>query len=608
MQASRSRILATTLFLVAPLACQWQPYGSEIISGPSGTPNTAVVSLGFNFIMPGGVVVSSVEVDEDCRIFEVGQETSDGSESTAELVADMTGLICVHWDFTSFNGDNSSVWFSTDGATVAAVTWVNVRSASSPGFTLQVQLHADGRITYLYDSRFVSDTSIIGVSPGRSLATLPAATDLSAIGSPLATADQIVYEQLAANDSGLASTSLEFVPNGVGGTSGWTVFRTPGIADPTPPFFASNEIVLEDRCPRWAPSTPISYIFQPDGSGGYDVSSSASVFNPNIGASLGQLDRLFITVTNLDLGFAFPWPGGLSEQFVRVDSSGRILPESSMESSCGILPAVSDLTGAGYPMLCPFYCKLDPESPGSGSVHFESGSGSARFTWNNVHTAVDAGPFNVGMPVLFQLEMFPTGTFIITHEDIDNWDRLDSNFSNLIVGCATGASIGSNPPIDLTTLTPAPINAPTANVYQFSNQNVGTNLLTAVGPAPEIAAFGEPFLGTIWSVQVQDIPPSAALGFYLVGFTPTVLSLEALGTPCQLGIGDWLLTIALPNGLGDLDPLDLPIPVSPSALGISLLVQGMADGADSAAYGDLLGLGLGQFTMSPVLQGNVGDM
>ena len=137
------------------------PFGTP--QGVTGSSMTTV-NLGFNYTMPGGNVVTAVDVDAHGRIVEVGSDFSDSGETVAELLAQVP-MIAACWDFMAYNADpNADLYFNTDSATAAWITWVNVSQAGV--CTYQCQLHVDGSFVLVYDSRLPTDDGIIGVSPG----------------------------------------------------------------------------------------------------------------------------------------------------------------------------------------------------------------------------------------------------------------------------------------------------------------------------------------------------------------------------------------------------------------------------------------------------------
>ncbi|HEB52551.1 MAG TPA: hypothetical protein ENI87_04765, partial [bacterium] len=370
----RAACVAALLASSAFAQVQFLPIGNQIMDG---SQNMVTVNLGFNFTMPGGNVVTAVDVDEHGRVVEVGTDPSDSSETTAEMVGNPTGSINVLWDYNGYSAaNNAGVYFDTDNATVATITWVNVVFIGAP-CTYQLQLYASGNIAMVYDSNCPPDDGIIGVCPGNG-ATLPAPSNLDdAINvAPIVTSDPTVFEDFgftAGIDAfDIPSSGLLFVPTGAGGAAGWTVVGNAGVTDPLLPF-ATNEN-YGGGC-----FNKVSFTYVPNPAGGYDVTAGPSQFDPNLGVSAGATADDTITAIGLDLGFQMQFPDGSLHQFVDIDPNGRILPTGV--GAGDFSPSLADLHGDGYPMICPLWSDWNVTESTSDDIYFNTNPGvSATFT------------------------------------------------------------------------------------------------------------------------------------------------------------------------------------------------------------------------------------
>ena len=153
-------------------------------------------SLGFQFPMPDGTMVTDVDVDSNGRILQVGTDTADFTASISELTGQSGGLIAPFWTDWNVNA-GGSIHFWTDGMTQANFTWNGVHQyQGTEPMTMQAQLRVDGSWTVIYvdTANFNVATTIqrpllIGCTEGP-LPTFvdPGETDLSAVSmTPIVT-------------------------------------------------------------------------------------------------------------------------------------------------------------------------------------------------------------------------------------------------------------------------------------------------------------------------------------------------------------------------------------------------------------------------------------
>jgi hypothetical protein len=599
-----TRSLALGLLLASPALAQNQfgPLGNQIMDG---SQNLVTVNLGFNFTMPGGAVVSSVDVDEHGRIVEVGSDASDSSETTGEMTGNPTGSINVLWDFNGYTAANAGVYFFTDNASFATITWTQVTFVGAP-CNYQCQLFGDGRIVMVYDSNCPADDGIIGVCPGNG-ATLPTQSNLddAIVNGTLISADPTVFEDFgftAGVDAfDFPSSALEFIPTSAGGATGWTVVGNAGVVDPLLPFAQNEEAGGGDCQP--AEFTPVTLFFTPDGNGGYDATSAPIAFDTNIGPDAG-LTGDDEALGGFDLGFVFPWPDGSSDQFAKIDSNGRIGPDVS-NFNADFSPSLADMHGDNHAIVAALWTDINISAAGSGKIHFNTVPGaSATFTWDNVYQ------FSGSQPITFQVTLFAGGLIQINLLDHVNYNQVGGSNDDTIIGTSTGA--GPDPgESDLSALGTANTGATTYEYWDSSGTapvepfDLINDLTANYG---ELAALSVPRLGTSWDLEIQNVPAQTTLGLYVVGTTTQNLDVTPLGSPCTLVPAADLIVVALPSATpGVLTPLNFAIPNQPNLVGFELFVQGVHDGAPTPPFAGFAGLPWA-FVFTNAFKGTVGSI
>jgi hypothetical protein len=599
--ASILRSLCFSLLLVCAASAQHQfaPLGSRIMDG---SQDLVPVQLGFAFAMPGGAVVTSIDVDENGRLVENGSDPADPSETLAELTANPTGSINVLWDAQLYVANDAGVYFFTDNVGFAAITWTRV-TFFGPPCTYQCQLFGNGRIVMLYDSNCPPVDGIVGVCPGNG-ATLPPPSNLDAArtGPPLQSTDRTVFErfgtQIGVDTFDLPSSALEFVPNGVGGANGWTVTGSLGVPDPTLAF-ARNEAFDGGDCVT-ARFDPVTLLWTPDGSGGYDASSAPIAYNPAIGPDAGLVgdDE---ALGGFDLGFPFLWPDGSTNAFAKVDSNGRIGPDVPAFVA-DFSPSLADLHGDGHAIIAPLWTDVNIAAPGSGRIHFAKVPGvSATFTWDNVLQ------FNATLPITFQVTLFASGLIQINLLDLVHYNRTTSP-DDTIIGASSG--VGPDPgEIDLSALG-------TANTgrtgYEFWDSSNGAEPFDLVRDLTvdygRLAALTLPKIGQSWDLELRDAPAQATFGLYAVGTATQNLDLTPLGSPCTLvPTLDALVTATPTAAPGVMTPIRFAIPLQANLIGFEVFVQAVHDGAPRPPFTGFAGLPWA-FVLSNTIKGTVGSL
>lgn len=154
--------------------------GDDVVSGPQ--------PLGFSFTMPGGTIVTDVEITSNGRILQPGTgEAADYTSSVAEFLADPVAAICPFW--TDFNMATTGEVRVNANPAEFTVTWVDVVQYNGViPHTFQATLRVDGSMRFAYiDLAGFSPTTglgngpnqLIGVTPGNG-AVDPGPTDFSA--------------------------------------------------------------------------------------------------------------------------------------------------------------------------------------------------------------------------------------------------------------------------------------------------------------------------------------------------------------------------------------------------------------------------------------------
>ena len=594
------RSLCCGLLLLGSIVGQHQfaPLGGQIMDG---SQDMRTVQLGFSFAMPGGASVTSLDIDENGRLVQVGSDPSDPTESTAEMATNATGSINVLWDAHAYVATDAGVYFFTDNIGFAAITWTQVTFFGAP-CTYQCQLFGDGRIVMVYSSSCPPTDGIIGLCPGNG-ATLPTASDLgAAVATPMVTTSPTVFETfgtlIGVNGFDLQSRALAFTPNGTGGTNGWSVQASGGVLDPLLDFARAEEVDGGD-CTA-ARFNPVTLLWTPDGSGGYDATSAPIAFDSNIGPDAGLVgdDE---ALGGFDLGFPFLWPDGTIDQLAKIDSNGRIGPDVAAFTA-DFSPSLADLHGDGHAIIAPLWTDVNIAALGSGKIHFQTAPGvSATFTWDSVHQ------FNGTLPLTFQVTLHASGVIQFNLLDLAHYNSTTSP-DDTIIGTSSGT--GPDPgEIDITALGSANTGRTT---YEFWDASAGLEPFDLVRDLTvdygELQALDEPKLGGSWNLEIRGTPPQTTLGVYVIGTSTQNIDLSALGSPCTLIPTLDATVLAMPTpAAGVMSPLSFTIPLQGNLIGFEVWVQGVHDGAPVPPFAGFLGLPW-SFVFTNTIKGIVGTL
>lgn len=304
-----------------------------------------------------------------------------------------------------------------------------------------------------------------------------------------------------------------------------------------------------------------SYVFSPDGIGGYDTTMTGGLLDPQLGTSLG-FTRDNALSAPLDLGFEFPFPGGQRTRLVRVDANGRILVDGTAATS-DPSPTVAELTGAGWPTIA---CWSDFNPRGGGDVTFETTAGVfASFTWR------DVPQFGSTMGQTFQFQLFVDGTVILTVADMSGFNFETFRKDDLLVGLSAGSVAPPTGELDLSAAPLSSFGIP--HVFELFAATESFDLQTN----PKLATLTFPHVGSAWHMRVVNTPPTATTALFLVGFARTEFDLGGIGAEP----GCALLTevqFSTPRALSaGSASIVLSIPAS-SMFGLEAFVQVVTDG------------------------------
>jgi len=238
-----------------------------------------------------------------------------------------------------------------------------------------------------------------------------------------------------------------------------------------------------------------------------------------------------------------------------------------------------------------FWNDFNVLEPGSGNIHLNVDPGvSATITWNDVKqygVPAAAGGLTV------QLKLFADGSFVITHEDIREFNAHDRG-EYLLIGFSShnGADYGES---DFTAL-PGLVTWVTYEWWDSWFGPGGTPVempdLIELLPADYdgvLEVYSDPVLGGTWMMSLNDYYLSAQLGFYLAGFEPANVDLAPLGSPCRLLVDPVEIVPAFYPIFSGFNLYQIAIPNDASLTGVKLYVQGALEGAPASAFSGFAG-------------------
>lgn len=546
--------LLTAAFVVQASAVAQVTYEPNIgqAQGAGNDTITRSLPLGFSFPMPGGAVVSAVDVDSNGRVLPGAAGVSMFVPGVTELLSGPASL-CPFWNDLDFVPSNAGdLFYRTTGST-AFITYHDVvlwGGVSAP-FTVQLQLFDDGRFAFLYDGRVPPDIPLVGLSSGggtldpggRDLSTAP----LQTTGSPT------VYEDfLLTTGFDLAGQALEFVPDGQGGYA---------VQQNSAMFAVVEE--FGRACPR-------AITFIPNAGTGYAVTRCARA---NCWESTASAASLGFSMDDemsgaLGLGFSFALPGGLAVTDIDVDVNGRIVMAGSDPSDFS--PTVAEFLADPTPTIAPLWTDLDISGPVGGDVLFETRPGLAVVTWESI------AQFGFDTrPLTFQVQLRPDGSITFVYADTTGWTRTARSVVGVdaLVGVSAGSGASDPGASDLLSL---PLTSAGSEIYAFVDGIAGEQLSLQL----TTRSLSVPRPGVGWNLRIDGVAAGTSTVSLLIGFSNPMLDLSQVPS---LGLGGCTLYVvpaapAVPLQVIGRSSSTLPLQIGPMTqlLGFDVFAQAVA--------------------------------
>ncbi|MBI5852745.1 MAG: S8 family serine peptidase [Planctomycetes bacterium] len=277
--------------------------------------------------------------------------------------------------------------------------------------------------------------------------------------------------------------------------------------------------------------------FTPNGSGGWNVSTSGASFFAGYSGNLLLGDD--VISRNRPLGFAFPLPGGGTTTAIDVDSNGWIGLVANTHAGTDYTESVAEFL-ANPRRIAAFWDDLHPGN--GGGVYFDAVPGMAVITWAGVPEYPATGS-NTG-----QIQLYPNGEFVLAYGA--------ASIVDCIVGHSVGGGVADPGPSDI------------------SNPGSGTPIAYGVSSLPR--------LGTTINLELSNLPAGSLAGFTLFGLVAQSVDLSVIGMQgCFLLVAPIDSIPMLVSGSGATAPFT--IPNSASLLGAVLETQGgvVAPGANT---------------------------
>ena len=379
--------------------------------------------------------------------------------------------------------------------TRTVITWdrtIEFGDATATRFTVQCQLYPTGEVVFYYSSNTLvrtTGTCLVGLSPGGGAAE-PGVTDLSLGAS---TTVPTVYELF--NNTTLPfdmpNNGVVFVPNLAGG---YDVFAAPCIPASSSPYGAgcsAGPCAAYEQFTTGIDVNGVDLVFSPNGNGGYFVTGATGLFDPNVGAALAAGDDTL--AVNNPLGFSFPYCG-TSTSAIDVCSNGFVWLQTGSTTSTDFTESTAELLTL-QDRICAVWDDFNFLT--TGTLSFNALPGKAIVTWANVP---EFGGTNSNT---FQLQLFPTGQFVVSASSLANLDA--------IIGYAYAAP-GTGFVADLS-----------ATPFDTGAAGAAIGLSAAAGSRPLINAT--------FNADVTNVPVGSGIVAWLFGFAQQSLDLTFIGAP-----------------------------------------------------------------------------
>lgn len=542
--------------------------------GPVGDDALVTLNLGFNFTFPDGTATSTIDVDSNGRILPSLVGNSSEFDDTVATLLNGPSSICVFWDdLTPAGLGRGDIYFATDNASEAVITWSNVKRFGNTtyqynDFSFQAILRSTGEIVCNYDRRvFTTSSNLVGVSSGNA-AIDPGEIDISAGAAGGAGPTVYQHHDSSSETFDLGGKSLTFTPDGAGGYS----------------VAVSDAGATTAGAENYGAPTPVTIEFFPDGSGGYFVTRTFPQFFDDGGAGTelaagGLLGDDSYTAPQ-PLPFAFPWPSTdplnpVTTTDIVIGNNGRIMSDASSPVGGSFNPSVQELTDYGA-TIAVYWTDMSSQR-GSLRIYNDPAGAFTAITWENTPK------FYEEARLTFQAVIRPDGTFTLNYKDVSGW-ATGSGFTSddVLIGCSPGFLAADPGPVDFSQSTIALGGQPT--LYEFWDSNtdipdIHTMLWpqspnTTAAPMPNNRYWTEPTINSNYEFTMEGITSGTLQANVLIGFSSTNIPMDIIGIN-----GGTLLTNptlpALPLTItGTTATGSLSLNASPSLIGLPLHIQG----------------------------------
>ena len=439
--------------------------------------------------------------------------------TVATILASTSPMICGPWmDLDPQVGGTVNLNTFAGPPASATITWDQVPERNQTHVnTFQITLWDNGQMDFYWSPNFlnITHTALVGWSEGNGAAD-PGPTDFSS--AVLTTSAFTAYELLGAGSFDLIG-------------QGFTAIPAPGsfLIVPAP---CAGSSTYGQGCPKASTTYELfggstfdmsggSLLFQNLG-GRYLVTTCATnCWDPAFVNNLGLGDDAL--ALNQQLGFTFPFFGGGSTTAIDVCSNCFVWMNTGSSASADYSPTAAELL-SNPPRLCPVWMDLNPLA--GGGVYFDTTPSKAMVTWDNCFA------FGTTSPNSIQLQLFPSGDFIVAWQQVINNATLSAD---AICGFSQGNGASDPGPIDFSTAVP------------FTTGSGGTPVALAA------QAGSRPQLGGTFVMEASNLPAGTLLGMTNVGFINPNIPLDFLGMDgCTLLTdiqGVFPMTLSLPGGM-----------------------------------------------------------
>lgn len=566
MQRLLSVLSTAALFAtVASAQCFESSFGTLIGTGLGDDTLFAVQPMNITFPM-GGVATTynALQCNTNGVIFltngvaVAGGSTGTGYSGTAAtMVTNLRGTatgaprLAAYWrDLNILAANGGGVLINNTIPGKCVVTWRNAVhfGQTSPIFTVQAQIFADGHVTYFYSgtTQNTATTPICGVSQGALVAD-PGITDLS-VGAVGVSTTKIAYQTFpTVNTFDLQNLTVSFNPNAGGGYD-----VVPGACVPASnqsygvgcySTFASfyQSFATAALASPALSNTSYTMTLNPNG---YTVAAAgASLFPTTNATNLVLTDDSEVLAPALSAPLSFP--GGTTSQLA-VCSNGYVAAALGNNTTF----QVSSTILLGNPQAAWHVSHdMNPSILGSGQVKYEETGGMVYVTWDGVWdfggtTAADANT----MQIQFNLS---TGNVTVVFGTLSS---LGASGIGWVVGWSPAGPSGNPGSTTLPPATPfstgpdAPALALSATPNPVSTASLGTTMTYAVSNIPDANVSSGLYIATTILSIGQDLA-GTSLAPMAPGCQQYITTLDVFLAPVIFTGPSGSQTFSLPAGV-----------------------------------------------------------